>query len=69
MTIKVESAIELDAATRKDVEAVLAKHKLAGDIEYAVDSLILGGLRVYLGSKRIDVSLKGRLSTIEQSVA
>lgn len=69
MTIKVESAIELDAATRKEVESVLAKHKLAGDIQYAMDPHILGGLRVYLGSKRIDLSLKGRLATIEQSVA
>ena len=69
MIITVESAIELDATTRKEVEAVLAKHKQKGEIQYRVDLHILGGLRVYLGSKRIDLSLKGRLAAIEQAVA
>ncbi|MBF0243715.1 MAG: ATP synthase F1 subunit delta [Planctomycetes bacterium] len=60
---KVESAVELDAPQRDQLEGVLAERfgkKIAMD--YRVSPEILGGLRLNLGNTRVDSSLAGKLA-------
>ncbi len=70
MTVTIESAVELDATSKKEIESTVSKHvKVATDFVYKVDESILGGLRVSLGSKRIDFSLKGKLDTLKKAIS
>lgn len=68
MNILIESAIKLDAATQKEIESMLSKKYAAADYSYVVNPKVLGGLRVTVGSKRIDLSLEGKLSQIGSTI-
>jgi F-type H+-transporting ATPase subunit delta len=69
MKILVESAVKLDESQLKDITSLLKK-KVEGEftIENQVNESIIGGLRVTLGSKRIDVSLKAKLDQIKKQL-
>lgn len=68
MTITIESAVKLDDTQKKELEAVLSK-KATGSFTYVVNPKILGGLRVKLGGKQIDLSLAGKLSQIKEQLS
>jgi F-type H+-transporting ATPase subunit delta len=64
----IESAIELDTATRKQVEGDLRK-KYGDQVttEYAVRSELLGGIRIKIGSDVWDGSVKNRIQRLEEN--
>lgn len=64
MTIIVESAIKLDNTQRSEIQALFSKKILNAEYEYVVNPKILGGLRITMGGKRIDLSLDGKLRQI-----
>ncbi|MDF1658251.1 MAG: F0F1 ATP synthase subunit delta [Verrucomicrobiales bacterium] len=63
----IESAIELDAATRTQVESDLKK-KYGNQIstEYAIRPDLLGGIRIKIGSDVWDGSVKSRIERLEE---
>ena len=63
----VESAIELDAPTRSQVEADLKK-KYGDQVvtEYAINPGLLGGIRIKIGSDVWDGSVKNRIQRLEE---
>lgn len=68
MNVTIESVIALDATQKKELETVLTEKIPKATFEYLVNEKILGGLRLTAGSKRIDLSLSGRLSQIEKQL-
>jgi len=62
----IESATELDPATKKQLVANL-KAKYGKDLttEYRVSAELLGGLRIKIGSDVFDSSVRERLSRLE----
>ncbi|MEM8954467.1 MAG: F0F1 ATP synthase subunit delta [Verrucomicrobiota bacterium] len=61
----VESAAELDAGVKETVTADLrAKYGSDLDAEFRVDSELLGGMRVRVGSDVWDGSVRGRLARL-----
>lgn len=69
MKVIVESAAILDDKQVKELNALLKK-KLGGEftLDQRVNTEVLGGLRLTLGSRRIDVSLKGKLDQIKKQL-
>lgn len=66
--VLVESAVELDADTRKRVVAGLAKDYGADlNVEYKVDPALLGGLRIRVGNDVLDGSVQGRLDRLSRA--
>ncbi|MEP4077739.1 F0F1 ATP synthase subunit delta [Haloferula sp.] len=65
--VVVESATDLDTASRERVTAGLAA-KYGSDLtyEYRVNSELLGGLKVRVGNDVFDGSVKGRLDRLSQ---
>jgi F-type H+-transporting ATPase subunit delta len=63
--VTVESAVELDQATRQRVVAGLST-QYGSDltVEYAVTPELLGGLRIRVGNDVLDGSVKGRLDRL-----
>ena len=63
--VLVESAVEMDDATRGRVVAGLA-HQYGPDlvVRYQVDPALLGGLRIRVGNDVFDGSVKGRLDRL-----
>ncbi|MFD0893011.1 F0F1 ATP synthase subunit delta [Luteolibacter ambystomatis] len=65
--VTVESATDLDAASRARVEAGLTdKYGHGLTFEYRVNPALLGGLKVRVGSDVFDGSVKGRLDRLAQ---
>ena len=65
-SIRVISAVTLDAEQRKGVESAL-NDRLSGakySVEYAVDASIVGGLQIYFGDSFLDCSLGTRLNRV-----
>ena len=61
----VESAVELDAATRQRVVASLAKQYGAGLVtDYQTTPSLLGGLRIRVGNDVLDGSVQGRITRL-----
>lgn len=63
--VTVESAVELDEATRQRVVAGLAK-QYGSDLvaHYQVNPALLGGLRIRVGNDVFDGSVQGRLDRL-----
>ncbi len=64
----VESAVELSAGERQQVEAGLAKEygsKLS--IEYKINATLLGGLRIKVGDDVLDGSVQGRIDRLSKA--
>lgn len=60
--VTVESAVEMDNATRQRVVAGLAEQYGTGlDVQYQVTPVLLGGLRIRVGNDVFDGSVKGRI--------
>jgi F-type H+-transporting ATPase subunit delta len=66
--VVVESATDLDTASRDRVSAGLAA-KYGTDLtyEFRVNSDLLGGLKVRVGNDVFDGSVKGRLDRLSQA--
>jgi F-type H+-transporting ATPase subunit delta len=66
--VKIESATELDSASRERVVAGLAE-KYGSDLsfEYKVTPELLGGLKIRVGNDVFDGSVKGRLARLAQA--
>ena len=63
--VTVESAVELDEATRQRVVAGLARQYGADLVaEYQVNPALLGGLRIRVGNDVFDGSVQGRLDRL-----
>jgi F-type H+-transporting ATPase subunit delta len=63
--VTVESAVELDDATRQRVIAGLAKQYGADLVaEYQINPALLGGLRIRVGNDVLDGSVQGRLTRL-----
>lgn len=63
--VTVESAVELDEATRQRVLAGLARQYGADLVaEYQVNPALLGGLRIRVGNDVFDGSVQGRLDRL-----
>lgn len=62
----VESAVELDEASRSKVLAELsAKYGADLDIEYKINAELIGGMRIKVGDDVFDGSVQGRLNRLE----
>jgi F-type H+-transporting ATPase subunit delta len=63
--VTVESAVELDAATRQRVIAGLAK-QYGPDLvaDYQINPSLIGGLRIRIGNDVFDGSVQGRLDRL-----
>jgi F-type H+-transporting ATPase subunit delta len=63
--VTVESAVELDEATRQRVVAGLAK-QYGGDLvaQYQVNPALIGGLRIRVGNDVFDGSVQGRIDRL-----
>ena len=63
--VTVESAVEVDAATRERVVAGLVNQYGPGlNVQYQVTPALLGGLRIRVGNDVFDGSVKGRLDRL-----
>ncbi len=63
--VTVESAVELDEATRQRVVAGLAKQYGAGLVaQYQINPSLIGGLRIRVGNDVFDGSVQGRLTRL-----
>jgi F-type H+-transporting ATPase subunit delta len=63
--VTVESAVEVDPATRERVAAGLAKQYGPDlNIRYQITPALLGGLRIRVGNDVFDGSVKGRLDRL-----
>lgn len=69
MKILVQSAVKLDADSKKELEALFAK-KYGKDYSMTeeIDASVIGGLRITVGSNRIDTSLAGKLSQVQEQL-
>jgi F-type H+-transporting ATPase subunit delta len=66
---RIESAAELDQATREHIVSNLRK-KYGGDLtsEFAIDPALLGGVRIRVGSDVWDGSVRNRLQRLQQQL-
>lgn len=69
MTITIESAIPLTIEQQQEVEKVLSQKEKKATFVYTVNPDVLGGLRVTMGGKRIDLSLAGKLQQVQQAIS
>jgi F-type H+-transporting ATPase subunit delta len=66
----IESAVELDEATSKQLVASLrAKYGKGLSTEFKVSPELLGGLRIKVGSDVVDGSVRERLQRLQASLA
>ncbi len=66
--VKVESAVELDTATRQRIFNDLSlKYGNDLEVQYFVDPALLGGLRIRVGDDVLDGSVKGRLDRLSNA--
>jgi F-type H+-transporting ATPase subunit delta len=66
--VLVESAVELDAATRERVSSgLIAQYGSDLTFEYRVNPALLGGLKVRVGNDVWDGSVQGRLDRLAQA--
>ncbi len=66
----IESAVELDEATGKQLVASLrAKYGKGLSTEFKVSPELLGGLRIQVGSDVVDGSVRERLQRLEATLA
>lgn len=65
----IESAVELDGATAKEIEINL-RRKFGQDIstEFQINPSLLGGTRIKLGSDVWDGSISSRLETLSKQI-
>ena len=68
MTITIESALKLDKDQQTEIENVISKKVDSPQFVYKVNKEVLGGLRVTMGGKRIDLSLASKLRQVQQSL-
>jgi len=67
--VTVTSAVELDDATRQRVVAGLAaKYGSRLQVQYQIDPLLLGGLRLRIGNDVFDGSVQGRLTRLANAL-
>jgi F-type H+-transporting ATPase subunit delta len=66
--LTVESAVELDEATRQRVLTGLAK-SYGSDlmVQYQINPALLGGLRIRIGNDVLDASVQGRLDRLSNA--
>ena len=65
----VTSAVELDAATRRQVEgSVRGRYGADVQIRYEVDSQLIGGLLIRVGDEVIDGSVAARLRELDSTL-
>ncbi len=66
--VTVESAVELDAITRQRVFNDLArKYGNDLDVQYLINPVLLGGLRIRVGDDVFDGSVQGRLDRLAKA--
>lgn len=68
MNVSIESAIKLNKDQMTEIEKLVLKKYQDATFTYKVNAEILGGLRVTVGSNRIDMSLSGKLSTVSRAL-
>lgn len=69
MKVIVESVVKLDEDQIKPLTDLLVKKLGDGvSIKFVVNRDVLGGLRVTVGSRRIDVSLRGKLDQVKKQL-
>jgi F0F1-type ATP synthase delta subunit len=68
MNILIESAIKLETAEHKEIESILSKKYSDATFSYVVNPTIIGGLRITMGGKRIDLSLAGKVQQVEKAL-
>jgi F-type H+-transporting ATPase subunit delta len=68
-TALVESAAPLTDDVRRDVEAQLARlHGSDLEISFALNPILIGGMRIKVGSNVYDGTVRGRLNALEQQL-
>jgi F-type H+-transporting ATPase subunit delta len=67
-TARVENAVETSPEQRASIKASLEKRYGTGlDINYVINTALIGGLRIQVGSDLYDGSVKTRLEKLQQS--
>ncbi|OGG02392.1 hypothetical protein A2Z33_05000 [Candidatus Gottesmanbacteria bacterium RBG_16_52_11] len=67
-TAVVTSAAPLDGRLKSLVSSVVSRIGTVRSIEYRVDPEVLGGIRIRIGNRVLDTSLKRQLSEIVKSL-
>ncbi len=66
--VSIESAVELDQATRQRVFSDLAlKYGNDLDVQYFINPALLGGLKIRVGNDVLDGSVQGRLDRLSKA--
>lgn len=66
---RVNSAIDLSPQQRQTCKTVLEKRlKSTVEVQFAVDSGILGGLQIFIGNDVLDGSIRGRLDKLQKHI-
>ncbi|MBK1792235.1 F0F1 ATP synthase subunit delta [Persicirhabdus sediminis] len=68
-TVTVESAVELDAASRQRIEdSLVAKYGAGLAFNYSINAELLGGTRIRVGNDVWDGSVQSRLNRLVNSI-
>jgi F-type H+-transporting ATPase subunit delta len=66
---KVETAVELNANERETVKELLTKQiDWNGAVKFELNPEILGGMKITVGDKVLDLSVKGKLKDIYEQI-
>lgn len=66
--VVIVSSYQMSSQDKADVVAKIPQLPKKSDIEYQVDENLIGGIVVKIGSKLIDLSLKGQLNNLRQKL-
>lgn len=66
--VVIVSSYPMSRQDKSDASAKIPQLPKGSEIEYQVDERLLGGVVVKIGSKLIDLSLKGQLNNLKQKL-
>ena len=66
--VKITSAISLSSTQLKTITDALSQKYQKIEIEQTVDPEIIGGLKITVGSKQIDASVRGKIEQLKQAL-
>lgn len=68
MKILVTSAVPLTTEQTKKIESAFVKNHPKSSIDFRVDPSCIGGIKVTIGSKQIDMTLQSQLHALEKAL-
>jgi len=69
MKVIVTSASTLEPKTADSLrKAIIKKHGQDAEFEFRVDPAVIGGIKIVVGSKAVDMTVTGRLAQVKQQL-